>query len=156
MDEQDERRISRLPKQLLNCLENEDKKGAFIDEVKFCYEDVLVYRGISEVDKISKNDFLGNVETNQLKRKKPRYKINDYRNHGVSVNENLQELKKALKFPNSNIHGVACGKMRCCYGPADFKQGKHHHNWYLFDGANASVANEFRVLDIVSGKEEHK
>ena len=69
---------------------------------------------------------------------------------GVSVNEDPMQLIKALHIPNPGrpTLGIVRGIMKCQYGPADFQEGKTHHNWYLFEDKIDSASNEFKIIEV--------
>ena len=39
-------------------------------------------------------------------------------------------------------------KLQCQYGPADFQEGKTHHNWYLFKDKIDSASSEFKIIEV--------
>lgn len=141
-----EKYLAQFPVTLRRCLENNDERRDFEKEIFTEYKDVPVYRAVKNPDEISGADFLGNAEKYDLDGTKYSARwARNHKNHSVSVNENADELIITTKFPNSHIKGIAKGYMRCQYGPADFKQGKTHHNWYLFKGKNETVCKEFAI-----------
>lgn len=144
--------IKRFPTSLQSVLSNKDNLDKFEKQVIFDYEDVIVYRGLHQSNCVMETDFLNNVE-NSIQFKvgsyaRKRNKTN-LKNLSVSVNEDVTELKTALKIPNENmkIYGIARGIMKCIYGPADFEEGRSHHNWYIFQDCIGNVVNEFKVID---------
>lgn len=141
--------LKRFPVSLRACLEDEEKKTSFAEEIITDYSDLEVYRAVTNADKVTSTDFLGNVEKRQLDGQPCSKRwIRDYHYHSVSVNESIKELIKVTKFPNEHIQGIAKGMMKCKYGPADFEPERTHHNWYLFDGMNEIVCKEFTPVDV--------
>lgn len=152
MIELSEEYLSRFPIQLRECLlRNKKEKEAFKCEVCDDFPDYIVYRAIHSNDRIDENDFLGNAEEadvlglpfNNRNRQKHKW-------HAVSVNESLEMLKYSTKFPNEKrkLLGIAKGIMKAMHGPADFKKGATHHNWYLYENENKIVVNDFEVIEI--------
>lgn len=140
--------LKRFPSGIRNCLKSNDARKSFTQEIETDFEDITVYRGIEFNNQIKPSDFLGNVEKREMDGQKfPSKWKTDFHFHSVSVNESLKELKKSLKFPNSHIKGIAIGVMTKEYGPADFIQGRNHHNWYLFDDMNYVVCKKFEVIE---------
>ena len=131
--------LKKFPLGLQECLQNENEKAKFSDEICGDFESVKVYRGIGHTDKIVPEDFLSNVDrADACDIEMPERNRKKHKFHAVSVNEDLESMKKALKIPNKRqkIEGIAVGMMKSEFGPADFEEGYTHHNWYLFEGAN--------------------
>lgn len=76
--------------------------------------------------------------------------------YAVSVNEDKQQLITAMHLPNKErqILGIAKGEMRKEYGPADFPDGRTHHNWYIFEDKIEEVMTLFSVEPIESNADE--
>lgn len=141
--------LQRFPATLRACLEGEEKRDSFAEEIVTDYQNIEVYRAVANADKVLGADFLGNVEKRQLDGQPCSKRwIRNYHYHSVSVNESIKELIKVTRFPNEHIQGIAKGLMKCKYGPADFESGRTHHNWYLFDGMNEVVCKEFVPVDV--------
>ena len=139
--------IDKFPSRLKEYLLKEKNKD-FFNSISLTYDKVCVYRGVRSTVTLSPNDFLSNIDDFFCLGfgSSPKDEVGNY---GVSVNENLDMLKKALGFPNARkgIKGIAKGFMECQYGPATF-EGKHpHHNWFLFEKANIDVAEKFEILE---------
>ena len=54
--------LKKFPLGLQKCLQNENEKARFSDEICSDFEPVKVYRGIGHTDRIVPEDFLGNVD----------------------------------------------------------------------------------------------
>lgn len=140
--------LKKFPLGLQKCLQDENEKARFSEEICSEYEPIEVYRGIGHTDKIVPEDFLGNVDRadacdiKMSERNRMKHKF-----YAVSVNEDLAALKKSITIPNKRlkIEGIAVGIMSSDFGPADFEKGHSHHNWYLFAGANEEAMKGFRV-----------
>jgi len=146
--------ITRFPYRTRFYLETyKNEKPLLDDEVYLNYEDVEVYRGLISKDFIDENDFKSKPDQSAfsdeyiIKRhdKDPGFRIEWF---GVSVNENIDEMKCSLKFPNRHIKGIAKGLMKSKHGPADFKKEKTHHNWYIFEKEEKNVIDSFEVLNV--------
>lgn len=139
--------VEKFPTILRNALDDEKKKRKFIDNVSVNFSDVEVYRAIHKADCVEDNDFECDViESTKYKRKlKEPYSIECY---AISVNEDIEQLKLAVKFPNHNrpLQEIAKGIMRCEYGPADNILRKTHHNWYLFEKEINNMKERFLLV----------
>ncbi len=145
----DEEYIKRFPTRLRNCLQLESNKEKFCKDLYDDFKDISVYRGIHSTDNITKEDFMGNIDTAEY------YKIeNCYgdvpTSHSVSVNTDMKMLIKRTSIPNPNtkLMCVAKGIMSSKYGPATFESDKPHHHWYLFENCNDVVAREFSICQL--------
>ena len=122
-------------------------------EVKLQFPPIQVYRAIKEergpvtvtdfmtiydIEAHSDDEILAMLRVDKSK---------NIHNFGISFNEDIDELKTGLHFPNARYKGIAEGALQAAFGPADFKRGKTHHNWYIFEACLPSVAAEFRVID---------
>lgn len=69
-------------------------------------------------------------------------------NYAISVNEDIEQLKMSVKFPNHNrpLLGIAKGIMRYEYGPAEFKRKQTHHNWYLYEDEIIQMKGRFELI----------
>lgn len=137
--------IKRFPTKLHNMLLNPEIRGRFEESMVWEYEDVAVYRGLHRADEIKLDDFLGNLDEAEI------YNIPVRRATlkmcAVSVNEDPKQIIKALHIPNHKrpALGIAKGYMRCTCDPADFEDGKTHHNWYLYKDKIEDAAKSFQV-----------
>lgn len=141
--------LSKFPDTLVACIKSKDKHvNQFLDNLEGKFEDTIVYRGIHREDLVHEDDFLGNYEEAQLYKRN--LTPNSVKYHAVSVFDDCAMLKKSLIIPNPErpMMAIAYGKMRCEFGPATFKKGDPHHNWYIFKDCPASVANEFEILKL--------
>ncbi|MCM1218369.1 MAG: hypothetical protein NC548_28110 [Lachnospiraceae bacterium] len=145
---QPEAYLSRFPSKLRQILSDDSKHKRFLDKVCFEYADIDVYRGIHRADCVKDDDFLGNLEEAELYGRRVRKETLEM--CAVSVNEDKQQLITALHIPNKErpTLGIAKGVMRMQYGPADFVQGKTHHNWYLYVDQISNAAREFKLVDL--------
>lgn len=142
----DEEYIKRFPTRLRNCLQKESNIEKFCKDLYDDFEDILVYRGIHSIDNITKEDFMGNIDTAE------HYKIEHHygdvpASHSVSVNVDKKMLIKSTSIPSKEkkLIGIARGIMSSKYGPATFEKDKPHHNWYLFENCNEDVAKGFSI-----------
>ena len=142
--------LSNFPTKLRNALDNPKYKKRFIATVsnEYC-ERFPVYRAIHRKDEVHEDDFISNIEEAELYCRPP-YKRESLELHAVSVNEDPQQIITSLDIPNEGrpALGIAVGAMKKEYGPADFKDQKTHHNWYLFDGRNKILKDEFKVEEL--------
>lgn len=141
--------LSRFPTRLRKCLSDKQNREVFCNELYNMYEDVDVYRGIHQNDAIKLQDFMGNIDTSEFYGVKHNYP-NVPGSHSVSVNEDVRMLIKSTRIPNARtkLIGIAKGKMKSKYGPATFRKGKPHHDWYIFESCIGSVVEEFSVQDM--------
>lgn len=123
------------------------------DEVKLQFPPIQVYRAIKEErGPVTVTDFMTiyDIETysdDRLLAMLHADRSKNIQSFGISVNEDIDELKTGLHFPNVRYKGIAQGVLQSTFGPADFKRGKTHHNWYIFEDCLSSVAIEFRVVE---------
>ena len=146
-EEFNEELIKKFPTILREALQDEKSKKRFINTVSVSFPEVTVFRAIHKSDCIDNEDFECDViESRKYNRKlrKP-YNIACY---SISVNEDIEQLKLAVKFPNHNrpLEGIAKGTMRCEYGPADNILEKTHHNWYLFEKEINNMKGRFVLV----------
>ena len=143
--------LKRFPSGLRKCLEQhpEEKRKFHDGTITDQYNTRKVYRGIRSERGISADDFLGNIETSErLHLKKAKSYEDTAESHAVSVNEDLKQMKKALHFPGSkHFNAIAVGEMNALYGPADGIDTTVHHNWYLYDGVEGTVAEQFSITE---------
>lgn len=136
---------------------SEDKfKRKFIRSAEASYAPVVpVYRALHRENEINKDDFLNNVEEYRLYNRPP-HKRQSLEIYAVSVNEDKQQLITAMHLPNKErqILGIAKGEMRKECGPADFPDGRTHHNWYIFEDKIEEVMTLFNVEPIESNADE--
>lgn len=123
-------------------------RDKFFKSISKEYADIIVYRGIHRENRIERDDFLGNLDEAELYDRPVRKST--FQMCGVSVNEDPMQLIKALHIPNPGrpTLGIVRGIMKCQYGPADFQEGKTHHNWYLFEDKIDSASNEFKIIEV--------
>jgi len=123
---------------------NSNLKQKFTRTVSKSYSDLKVYRAINYEDRIVDEDFWSYVEISINKGENFRNNLEWY---SVSVNEDKNQLIANMNIPNEERHllGIASGMMRNQYGPADFKEKKTHHNWYLYDGVISALKESFVV-----------
>lgn len=139
--------LTRFPTKLRQLLSIDKEYKRFLSKVSFEYADINVYRGIHRADCVMNDDFVGNLDEAELYKRKVRKKTLEM--CAVSVNEDKQQLITALHIPNKDrpMMGIARGVMKMQYGPADFEQGKTHHNWYLYEDQINNVVGEFEIVD---------
>lgn len=147
-EEASEEYIKRFPTKLHEMLKDSRVRDKFFKSISKEYADIIVYRGIHRENKIERDDFLGNLDEAELYDRpvrKPTFQM-----CGVSVNEDPMQLIKALHIPNPGrpTLGIVRGIMKCQYGPADFQEGKTHHNWYLFKDKIDSASSEFKIIEV--------
>lgn len=144
--------LDRFPTKLRQILSDSRNQEKFLSNVSFEYADIDVYRGIHRADCVKSDDFLGNLDEAELYNRTVRKRTLEM--CAVSVNEDKQQLMTALHIPDVGrpMLGIARGVMRQQYGPADFKQGKTHHNWYLFEDQMEFVVSEFVAEDLHKDK----
>ena len=148
MSDISEEYLARFPSKMRECLEIESEREYFSKTIRQEYDSIEVYRLVHNTDRVDENDFLDNVRDLKKRTGLDHRKSNKIGNHAVSVNEIKNEAIKSMKsFPNKDWKAVAVGKMLDEHGPADFINGKTHHNWYLFEGANKDV---FKLFSLVS------
>lgn len=147
-EEASEEYIKRFPTKLHEMLKDSRVRDKFFKSISKEYADIIVYRGIHRENKMERDDFLGNLDEAELYDRpvrKPTFQM-----CGVSVNEDPMQLIKALHIPNPGrpTLGIVRGIMKCQYGPADFQEGKTHHNWYLFKDKIDSASSEFKIIEV--------
>lgn len=158
MDEQHltDEYLARFPGTLREALGVDKFKRKFVKSAKEDYEPVVpVYRALHRENEIDADDFLNNVEEYRLYHRPP-HKRQSLEIYAVSVNEDKQQLITAMRLPNKarQILGIARGQMKKEYGPADFPDGRTHHNWYLFEDKIEEVMTLFHVEPIESSVDE--
>ncbi len=138
--------LDRFPSGFRDFIRVDKNKKAFLASIRSEYEPVKVFRFVHCRMAVFERDFLNNIDESKIFTP-DRIVKNVLDNHGVSVNESLEMMKKCLKFPNKRLHyqGIAVGEMNCKYGPASFDEDHTHHNWYLYDQTACLVANNFRI-----------
>lgn len=144
-DELTEEYLERFPTRLKNALEIPKHRRRFINRAKDQYAPVPVYRGIRRADSIGEDDFIS-IEEEAARKGKTR-RASTIEAHSVSVNEDPREVIKSLSIPNKGrpAMGIAKGMMKMEYGPADFLEGRTHHNWYIFKDKAVLLKDEFEV-----------
>lgn len=143
--------LANFPTKLRGALENPKYRKRFIATVSDEYSAVSpVYRAIHRKDIVDEDDFISNIEEAELYGRSP-YRRESLELHAVSVNEDPQQIITALDIPNVGrpALGIAIGTMKKEYGPADFKDMKTHHNWYLFNEKKKILKDEFKVEDLL-------
>lgn len=147
-EEASEEYIKRFPTKLHEMLKDSRVRDKFFKSISKEYADIIVYRGIHRENRIERDDFLGNLDEAELYDRPVRKPT--FRMCGVSVNEDPMQLIKALHIPNPGrpTLGIVRGTMKCQYGPADFQEGKTHHNWYLFEDKIDSASSEFKIIEV--------
>lgn len=149
--------LSRFPTKLHNYLLCSKRKDFFIAKNVFQYKDRIVFRGLHQKDMICDDDFVCNLEEAELYHRN----ISSHREpsmemYGVSVNEDINQVRTSLHIPNKSrpAMGIAKGRMQSKYGPADFvvREGipATHHNWYIYEDSISAVVNSFEVVDLSS------
>lgn len=122
----------------------------FCESIKTEYEEVKVFRAVHRADCLDDDDFICNVEEAELYK----WKIRGVRlqHYAISVNEDIEQLIKAVRFPNARHPwlGIAEGFMKKEYGPADFIEDNTHHNWYLFQEAIPKQKWEFKLINPIN------
>ena len=144
--------VKRFPINLRNALSIPKHKDRFNRLAIFEYEDIDVYRAIKDNRYIDSNDFqssfdlkFGTIDDINMLETVIKNNNCNIDTFSISVNEDIDSLKKSLKFPNKRYNGIAEGKMRCKYGPADFT-GTTHHNWYIYSDSLSSVIKDFKIV----------
>lgn len=140
--------LKRFPTVFRSALEENQKyQKAFFSQIETEYEDLKVFRIVHREDKLDDDDFICNVEEARVYGNPMKYKPR-LAHYAVSVNEDLQQLVKAMTFPNPRHPwmGVAEGWMKKEYGPADFVEDNTHHNWYLFEKSIPIQKKEFKIV----------
>ena len=149
--EVEEKYLARFPSKTRDYLSgmSEEDKESFSGGLYADFADVPVYRGLIKKGIIQEADFLGNVEQAEFLGKPVRKNLIGPAAYGVSVNESLAELIKSTRFPNKSlpVMGIAKGVMRSVCGLSDFRAGKPHHNWYIFENMRAKAMEEFEILE---------
>ncbi|WP_443638862.1 hypothetical protein [Blautia sp.] len=147
-EEASEEYIKRFPTKLHEMLKDSRVRDKFFKSISKEYADIIVYRGIHRENRIERDDFLGNLDEAELYDRPVRKST--FQMCGVSVNEDPMQLIKALHIPNPGrpTLGIVRGIMKCKYGPADFQEGKTHHNWYLFEDKIDSASSEFKIIEV--------
>lgn len=147
-EEASEEYIKRFPIKLHEMLKDSRVRDKFFKSISKEYADIIVYRGIHRENRIERDDFLGNLDEAELYDRPVRKST--FQMCGVSVNEDPMQLIKALHIPNPGrpTLGIVRGIMKCQYGPADFQEGKTHHNWYLFEDKIDSASSEFKIIEV--------
>lgn len=138
--------LDRFPTGFRDYIRSANNQKAFIDRIKTEYDPIKVYRFVHCCRAVFERDFLNNIEDSRIFN--PKRKVKDcLDNRGVSVNESLDAMKLSFRFPNKNSHhyGIAVGEMCCKFGPATFDEDRPHHNWYLYDNCEKSVAKCFKI-----------
>lgn len=140
--------IKRFPTKLHDMLSYPETRKRFEKSVVWEYEDVIVYRGLHRSDKVERDDFLGNLDEAEIYNRPVRRAT--LKMCGISVNEDPRQIIKALHIPNKNrpAMGIAKGWMKCECGPADFEEGKTHHNWYLYEDKIADAVEIFHAEEV--------
>ena len=142
--------LASFPTKLRYALTNPKYFKRFVSTVCDEYDELLpVYRAIHRESEVHEDDFISNIEEAELYHRPP-YRRENLELHAISVNEDPQQIITALDIPNARrpVLGIAVGSMNKEYGPADFKDGKTHHNWYLFNQMNKILKDEFKVEDL--------
>lgn len=143
--------LSKFPTILRNAFETNSKyKKRFLNRVETEYEDLTVYRALHRSDAIMDDDFICNIE--EAKKYNRTYRRESLELYAISVNEDPSQIIKALSIPNVSrpALGIAKGKMKSDYGPADFVGNATHHNWYLYEQKIPLLKDEFEIVDIDS------
>lgn len=139
--------IQKFPTILHDALKDEKNKKQFINTVSVRFSEITVFRALHKSDCIKDEDFECDVIESQKYNRKLRipYSIGCY---SIYVNEDIEQLKLSVKFPNHNrpLEGIAKGTMRCEYGPADNILKKTHHNWYLFEKEINNMKERFVLV----------
>ena len=148
--------IKRFPKMVQQALDNDRYKGDIVlQDIKDNFQPVTVYRAVKNQGKLDNDDFLSNFEyglkygkisSNNIAKNIAKNKIWEIGWFAVSVNENIEELKTALKFPSERYKGIAKGLMIKESGLADFRENTTHHNWYIFKDKKDDIINYFKNI----------
>ena len=147
--------IKRFPTSTQLALKNEDYVVDFITNTRVNYSTITVYRAVKREDFFDGNDFLSIIESKIRMRKIKPEKIETMINKnkvwniywfGTSVNEDIEELKNALKYPFGRHKGIVKGLMTKENGLADFIKNNTHHNWYIFQDRMNEVVNSFEYI----------
>ena len=148
--------LAKFPFSLQEALTNEKHKKRFLRNTSDDYVDTTVYRGLHRADEINTDDFLNNVDEAELYNRK--HPMENIENYAISVNEDPLSLIKSLSIPNIKrpMLGIAKGIMKKECGPADFRDGKPHHNWFIFQSEIETVKNNFIVQSLESYKKEEE
>jgi hypothetical protein len=139
--------LERFPTRFRGFIKDENNRKAFLESVKWEYEPIKVYRAVHCCKNVFESDFLNNIDEASVfspNRSVP----NTLECYSVSVNESIEEIKKALKFPNKRRHyfGIAVGEMNCKHGPASFDEDRPHHNWYIYFDSVKDLVNNFFII----------
>ncbi len=148
--------LSRFPTNLQIALCDPKHRQKFLNTVSENYEPMRVYRGTHQENTVTEDDFISIVEEAAVFGVQRRQKNDTIEIHGISVNTDPMQLIKAMHIPNKRrkIVGVAGGMMDAEYGPADFKAGTSHHNWYIYEDSRSVVSKKFVSMDVESFQKE--
>lgn len=148
--------LSRFPVKLQMALGESRHRKRFLDTVSENYEPLRVYRGTHGENTVTDDDFISIIEEAEVFGIQRKRQNDTVETHGISVNTDVMQLIKAMHIPNKRrkIMGVAEGMMDARYGPADFKAGTSHHNWYIYEDSRSVVSKRFVSMDVESFQKE--
>lgn len=140
--------LCKFPTIFQDALKDKKMEKCFLKDTYKKFEEIEVYRAIHGEDKVRDDDFYCDLLECQSYNRTLRQPCS-IEHYAISVNEDIEQLKLSVKFPNHRrpLLGIAKGTMRYGCGPADFKGKKTHHNWYLYEDEIIHMKEKFEMIE---------